>query len=167
MSSSDADGPMPPPSVGPARLSRQNTTTLWAHLIRKPASATFPPSGPSASASTSAPPIPTPPLAPVDKTGASLRILLLDTKSDMEKFSTRVDTLLQRVGEVADGMQGVKKSLEEQDDRMSEEIHLAGAYVPLLHWYLKTALFGPRYLKICAYMLKQRFSETIARCFTG
>jgi hypothetical protein len=69
--------PRPPPS-----------TALWAHLLRKEPLASPPNSE-----------IVPPPLAPFDKNGTSMRILLHDTQGNIEKFSARVDGLCSAVEE--------------------------------------------------------------------
>ncbi|KAH0836340.1 hypothetical protein J3R83DRAFT_7893 [Lanmaoa asiatica] len=51
---------------------------LWAHLLRKDATTTEPLSE-------------IPPIAPQDKTGTSMRMLIHDTQVNLEKFSTRLD----------------------------------------------------------------------------
>ncbi|KAG0705601.1 hypothetical protein DFH29DRAFT_799892 [Suillus ampliporus] len=60
---------------------------LWAYLLQKdhPASNDF-----------SATPM-VPPVAPVDRTNTSMRMIIHDMQATLEKFSTRVDTLLTNV----------------------------------------------------------------------
>jgi hypothetical protein len=62
------------------------STALWAHLLRKDMSV-LPPLGPQSAVTSHTP------VAPIDKNGTSMRILLLDASHNLEKFSTRVDQL--------------------------------------------------------------------------
>jgi hypothetical protein len=82
------------------------STALWAHLLRKDI--------PSFIQSSSS--IPTSlPIAPLDKVGTSMRLLLHDTQANLEKFSERVDTLVIGVGETKREMMTMQKMF--QDDR--------------------------------------------------
>ncbi|EIW58257.1 uncharacterized protein TRAVEDRAFT_47421 [Trametes versicolor FP-101664 SS1] len=66
------------------------STALWGHLLRKTGSSQVPP---SSLASTSTLGKHTPAVAPIDKAGASTRILLHDTQAHLEKFTDRVALL--------------------------------------------------------------------------
>ena len=85
-----------PPSSAGTTSSRSDTykdhglssssSVLWAHLLRK-----------DVLASSSRGDVPLPPLAPVDKSGTSTRILLLDTQTHLQKFGQNVEELTSRV----------------------------------------------------------------------
>jgi hypothetical protein len=60
------------------------SSALWAHLLRK--------DKPTVLHSPASIPI-----APVDKTGTSMRLLLHDTQSTLEKFSEKIDNLIKGV----------------------------------------------------------------------
>lgn len=65
-------------------ISSTASSTLWAHLLRKDKQ-----NEPILATSV--------PLAPVDKTGTSVRLLLHDTQATLEKFSQRIDKLVKGV----------------------------------------------------------------------
>ena len=64
------------------------SSTLWAHLLNKDATA----SGPGLNTGLAS--LGLAASAPTDKTGTSVRILLHDTQATIEKFAERVDRLL-------------------------------------------------------------------------
>ncbi|KAF8433245.1 hypothetical protein L210DRAFT_3486398 [Boletus edulis BED1] len=82
---------------------------LWAHLLRKDATTTDSPSQ-------------IPPIAPQDKTGTSMRMLIHDTQVNLEKFSTRLDGLLQRVDCCRDQVVNANKLLDVERDKVLTEI---------------------------------------------
>jgi hypothetical protein len=82
---------------------------LWAHLLRKDLVANESPSQ-------------IPPLAPLDKTGTSMRMLIHDTQANLEKFSVRLDGLLQRVEDCKAQVLNSNKLLDNERDRVLTEI---------------------------------------------
>ncbi|KAF8127370.1 hypothetical protein EV363DRAFT_1515071 [Boletus edulis] len=82
---------------------------LWAHLLRKDATTTDSPSQ-------------IPPIASQDKTGTSMRMLIHDTQVNLEKFSTRLDGLLQRVDCCRDQVVNANKLLDVERDKVLTEI---------------------------------------------
>ncbi|KAL0955125.1 hypothetical protein HGRIS_004038 [Hohenbuehelia grisea] len=89
---------------------------LWAHLLRNNAPA------PTRESSTDHLVGLNPPLAPFDKTGTSVRMLLHDTQANFEKFSARVDALAAGFHSAKDDVVLVKTLFEEQNDKLSVEI---------------------------------------------
>ncbi|KAH7913060.1 hypothetical protein BJ138DRAFT_1082365 [Hygrophoropsis aurantiaca] len=81
---------------------------LWAHLLRKE-----PPKSNSPSDT-----LTVPPLAPLDKTGTSVRMLVHDTRSNLEKFSARVDTLTNGVDTARKEIGDVQKLFESEHERV-------------------------------------------------
>ncbi|KAI9573750.1 hypothetical protein HD554DRAFT_2012501, partial [Boletus coccyginus] len=82
---------------------------LWAHLLRKDATTTDLPSQ-------------IPPIAPQDKAGTSMRMLIHDTQVNLEKFSTRLDGLLQRVDDCRAQVVNANKLLDVERDKVFTEI---------------------------------------------
>lgn len=82
---------------------------LWAHLLRK-------------DATTSDMPSQIPPTAPQDKTGTSMRMLIHDTQTNLEKFSARLDSLLQRVDDCRAQVVNANKLLDVERDKVLAEI---------------------------------------------
>ncbi|THH27789.1 hypothetical protein EUX98_g6389 [Antrodiella citrinella] len=74
--------------------SRSNITPLWTQLLQK--------NPPALTLGASVKPLP--PIAPIDKAGTSIRILLHDTQAQFEKFSERVVKL-------TDGVEGAKREV--------------------------------------------------------
>ncbi|KAH9857313.1 hypothetical protein C2E23DRAFT_807466 [Lenzites betulinus] len=71
------------------------STALWGHLLRKTGSQM----PPSSTTSTTTLGKSTPSIAPLDKAGASTRILLHDTQAHLERFTDRVTELTAGVGD--------------------------------------------------------------------
>lgn len=94
--------PRPSPSIA-----------LWSHLLRQD-------------------PLPTPPdsevippIAPLDKNGTSMRVLLHDTQGTLERFSTRVDALCSTV-------EGTQREISTANSLFQDErVSLAGEMVDL------------------------------------
>ena len=86
---------------------------LWAHLLRKDAATTDSPSQ-------------IPPIAPHDKTGTSMRMLIHDTQVNLEKFSTRLDGLLQRVDDCRAQVVNANQLLDVERDKVLTEIREIG-----------------------------------------
>lgn len=88
---------------------------LWAHLLRK---------------DTLAPPqntaIPLPPMAPVDKTGTSIRILLHDTQANFETFSARMDKMAEGVDKAKSEIVTVKTLFQVEHETLSNEVYDLG-----------------------------------------
>ncbi|KAI0704084.1 hypothetical protein C8Q76DRAFT_753602 [Earliella scabrosa] len=91
---------------------------LWGHLLRKDASQL-----PQSTASTSttlgkhAPAI-----APLDKAGASTRILLHDTQAHLERFTDRVTQLTEGLDDAKRELVGVQKLYQNEHEQLVERI---------------------------------------------
>lgn len=112
--------PDPGTKVGQPRDSqsavRTNTMPLWTQLLQRntPALGLAPGGGGNVKS--------LPPIAPVDKAGTSMRILLHDTQAQFEKFSERVVKL-------TDGVEGAKREVttmqklfEREHEHLMEEV---------------------------------------------
>ncbi|KAI0741728.1 hypothetical protein C8Q80DRAFT_1195826 [Daedaleopsis nitida] len=99
-------------------LSRHSTTSaLWGHLLRKsgsqlPSQAT---TGPP-----SAKPIPS--IAPIDKAGASTRILLHDTQARLENFTDRVAQLVTGLDDAKRELSGVQTLYQDEHEQLVERM---------------------------------------------
>ncbi|KAF9244649.1 hypothetical protein BU15DRAFT_21343, partial [Melanogaster broomeanus] len=82
---------------------------LWAHILRKDLATN------EASSQI-------PPLAPLDKTGTSMRMLIHDTQANLEKFSARLDSLLQRVDDCRAQVLNANELLDNERDKVLSEI---------------------------------------------
>lgn len=88
------------------------SSVLWAHLLRKDTLA--------------APPsleIPLPPIAPTDRTGTSLRILLHDTQAHIERFSERVEKLTKGVDEAKQELGLTKTLFQREHEELTNEMY--------------------------------------------
>lgn len=85
---------------------------LWAYLLQKdlPASSEF----------SVTPMIPA--MAPVDRTNTSMRMLIHDMQATLEKFSTRVDTLLINVKDAKTEVVNCNRISEGERERVLDEI---------------------------------------------
>ena len=90
---------------------------LWAHLQRKDTSS-LPSSG-----------LPVPPLAPIDKTSTSLRLLLHDTQSHFETFSDRVDQLTTSVENAKREIVQTKSLFEKEHEELGNEVYALGTFL--------------------------------------
>ena len=138
------------------------SSTLWAHLLNRDATA----SGSGLKAGLTSAGLAA--MAPADRTGTSVRILLHDTQATIEKFSERVDKL---VSEAEDSRQRLLARNEEVSGEMEQFVRRAvqeqGTSLLLL---LQIALEAPPppnpgpvghiHLKLCAY-IDQVFSSTL------
>lgn len=87
------------------------STALWAHLLRK--NTAIPSSQNSNITHT--------PIAPLDKSGTSMRILLHDTQANFEKFSNRVDKLTSSIDDAKNEIVLVQRLFEEDREKLSAE----------------------------------------------
>ncbi|TFK71377.1 hypothetical protein BDN72DRAFT_837812 [Pluteus cervinus] len=86
---------------------------LWQHLLSgSKDSGVMPPEFPRAN----------PPLAPIDKTSTSMRILLHDTQTNFEKFSGRVDTLILNVDETKRDIREANNQFQRGHDTLLGDI---------------------------------------------
>jgi len=92
------------------------STALWAHLLRKDTLGPPPNSG-----------IVLPPMTPLDKNAASMRILLHDTQANFEKFSARVDKLCHTVDESKQEISMVNKLFQREHETLTGEMVDLGA----------------------------------------
>ncbi|KAJ8473964.1 hypothetical protein ONZ45_g16108 [Pleurotus djamor] len=90
-----------------------SSTALWAHLLRKDT----PSSTPGASYDAHNPPI-----APLDRTGTSMRMLLHDTQANFETFSSRIDTVASTIEATKHEIVTVKSLFDEQSEKLSMEM---------------------------------------------
>ena len=96
-----------------------SSAVLWGHLLASSdVSKTASQSGRHETRSSA--PIST--IAPVDKTGTSLRILLHDTQANLEKFSERVGKLTGDIDESKREIGTVKTLLQQDHEKTVEEI---------------------------------------------
>ncbi|OCH91384.1 hypothetical protein OBBRIDRAFT_714994, partial [Obba rivulosa] len=87
--------------------------TLWGHILRRDNSRKLSERGP--------PSAPVPPIAPVDKVGTSMRILLHDTQANLEKFSDRVDRMLCGVEEAKREVTNIHRTFQGEHEKLLEE----------------------------------------------
>ncbi|KAH7926406.1 hypothetical protein BV22DRAFT_356938 [Leucogyrophana mollusca] len=88
------------------------SNALWAHILRKEVpQSNSPPDALSI-----------PPLAPLDKTGTSMRMLIHDTQANLEKFASRVDTLTTGVDAARKAVGDVHKLFESERERVLGEM---------------------------------------------
>ncbi|TBU30144.1 hypothetical protein BD311DRAFT_659796, partial [Dichomitus squalens] len=90
---------------------------LWGHLSRNGLSQA-PPSSSTASSGTAH----APPIAPLDKAGASTRILLHDTQAHLEKFIERVTQLASGVADAKRELVVVQKLYQEDHEQLIERM---------------------------------------------
>ena len=112
------------------------STALWAHLLRKDI--------PAISQNSSSTPTNLP-IAPLDKAGTSMRILLHDTQANLEKFSERVDKLASGVSETKTEMVTMQKLFQEDHEQLVGQIVDLGG----LHLYFGGPMISDMDLNIC------------------
>jgi hypothetical protein len=96
--------------------SRMGTSAvLWGHLLRKD--------------TLSAPKPAVGPIAPVDKAGTSMRMLLHDTQAHLEKFASNVERLTNKVGEARNDTVEAKNLLQSGYDKLTGEMIELSAYM--------------------------------------
>ncbi|PCH44062.1 hypothetical protein WOLCODRAFT_76746 [Wolfiporia cocos MD-104 SS10] len=92
------------------------SSVLWGHLLTKGSSASsIQRTSQGSSASSLAP------IAPMDKAGTSLRVLLHDTQATLEKFSSRVDALTGGVDQSRREIMTVQKLFQQDREKMVDE----------------------------------------------
>ncbi|KZT07381.1 uncharacterized protein LAESUDRAFT_651432 [Laetiporus sulphureus 93-53] len=97
---------------------RQNpASVLWGHLLSKDS---ITPALARNSASSYNPSIP--PIAPADKTGTSLRILLHDSQANLEKFSERVTQLTGGVESTRRQISTVHELFQRDREKLLEDV---------------------------------------------
>lgn len=69
-----------------------------------------------------------PPITPTDKTGTSIRILLHDTRANLEDFSTRVHKLTDTIDETKREITSVQKLFQVGHEQVIEEAVSLGVY---------------------------------------
>ncbi len=89
------------------------TSQLWGHLLQPKSDS----SRPNSDSTTMCPPI-----APTDKTATSIRILLHDTRANLEDFSTRVHKLTDTIDETKREISGVQKLFQVGHEQVIEEV---------------------------------------------
>ncbi|KAI0774768.1 hypothetical protein BD413DRAFT_491923 [Trametes elegans] len=101
--------------------SRSNASTaLWGHLLRKTGASSQAP--PSSATSTSTFGKHTPSIAPVDKAGASTRILLHDTQAHLENFTERVTRLTTGLDDAKRELIAVQKLYQDDHEQIMERV---------------------------------------------
>lgn len=88
---------------------------LWAHLLRKDTLAQPPYAE-----------VIRPPIAPVDKTGTSIRILLHDTQANLDNFSASVDAMSAGMTEAKREIVAVKAMFQAEHETLASEIYDSG-----------------------------------------
>ncbi|KAI0369180.1 hypothetical protein BV20DRAFT_416286 [Pilatotrama ljubarskyi] len=95
------------------------STALWGHLLRKTGSSQVPP---SSATSTSTFGKHAPAVAPIDKAGASTRILLHDTQAHLEKFTDRVTQLTTGLEDAKRELVTVQKLYQDEHEHVLDSI---------------------------------------------
>lgn len=96
---------------------RQPSTALWAHLLGKEKL----PSPPNSE-------IIPPPIAPLDKNGTSMRILLHDTQVHLERFSVRADKLHSSVEETKREITTVNLLFQREHETLRDDMVDLGGF---------------------------------------
>jgi hypothetical protein len=96
---------------------RQPSMALWAHLLGKDKQ----PAPPNSE-------IIPPPIAPVDKNGTSMRILLHDTQAHLERFSVRTDKLCSSVEETKREITTVHTLFQREHETLRNDIVDLGGF---------------------------------------
>lgn len=130
------------------------TSTLWAHLLNKDATA------PGSGSKTGLESLGLTASAPADKTGTSLRILLHDTQATIEKFSERVDKLL---SEAEDARQKLLARNEEANDEVERLVRRVIQEQGML--LLITSKGHPCYPSIIRLWVSEQNSFKLARIY--
>ncbi|KAI0630842.1 hypothetical protein C8Q77DRAFT_1135502 [Trametes polyzona] len=104
---------------GPQRDRPTASGVLWGHLLRKTGSTQVPSSSATSSATLGKH---TPPIAPLDKAGASTRILLHDTQAHLEKFMDRVVKLTSGVDETKRELLAVQKLYQDDHEHLMDRM---------------------------------------------
>ncbi|KIL65565.1 hypothetical protein M378DRAFT_36873, partial [Amanita muscaria Koide BX008] len=89
----------------------QPSSNLWTHAFGKSSSTLSSNTG-----------TPLPPLGPIDKNATSTRVLLHDTQANLEKFSARVDALLNGFSEAKSEVKLVKTLFERDRETLMNDI---------------------------------------------
>jgi hypothetical protein len=113
---------------GLSSTTMSTSSTLWAHLLRKDRTNE---------------PIPaiSVPIAPADKTGTSVRLLLHDTQATLEKFSQRIDKLVKGVDEVHSKAQEKEQEWADEVERSTKSIVAdAGQFILSLSQVIRARL---------------------------
>ena len=110
--------------VSPVPLQRSQarltaTNALWGHILRKTGSSQVPP---STATSTSTLGKHTSTIAPIDKAGASTRILLHDTQAHLERFTDRVSELVTDLDCAKRELVGVQKLYAEDHEQLMDRM---------------------------------------------
>ncbi|KAI0654063.1 hypothetical protein C8Q70DRAFT_1058780 [Cubamyces menziesii] len=110
--------------VSPVPLQRSQarptaTNALWGHILRKTGSSQVPP---STATSTSTLGKHTSTIAPIDKAGASTRILLHDTQAHLERFTDRVSELVTDLDCAKRELVGVQKLYVEDHEQLMDRM---------------------------------------------
>jgi hypothetical protein len=83
-----------------------------------------------------------PPIAPLDKTGTSMRLLLHDTQANLEKFSERVDKLTTGVQATKDEMDAIKNLWDVENEKAHGQISDLSECLALLQYSVETRTFS-------------------------
>ena len=95
------------------------TNALWGHILRKTGSSQVPP---STATSTSTFGKHSSAIAPIDKAGASTRILLHDTQAHLERFADRVSELVTDLDGAKRELLGVQKLYVEDHEQLVDKM---------------------------------------------
>jgi hypothetical protein len=99
--------------------SSSTPTVLWSFLRRRDAPPLQIPSTDTSLA----------PLAPIDRTGTSMRMVLLDTQANLEKFGDHVSKLVSVVEETKGKIDLTSRLWEVERERLGEEMVNLGTYI--------------------------------------
>lgn len=97
---------------------RQPSMTLWAHLFGKDKL----PAPPNSE-------IIPPPIAPLDKTGTSARMLLYDTQGTLEKFSVKTDKLFSSLEETKREITAVNVLFQRERETLRDDVVDLGEFL--------------------------------------
>lgn len=125
-----ATQPTPAPFKTP---SARKLAPLWTQLLQKN------PPALNLTLSSGGSDRPLPPIAPLDKAGTSMRILLHDTQVQFEKFSERVVRLTDDVDKTKREISTMQKLFEREHESLIEEVvDLGASYLAIISSYMRS-----------------------------
>lgn len=74
-----------------------------------------------------------PPIVPTDKAGTSVRILLHDTRANLEEFSTRVHKLTDSIDEAKREISTIQKLFQSDRETTIEKVVNVGKFGAYMH----------------------------------
>jgi hypothetical protein len=97
---------------------RQPSMALWSHILGKDKL----PAPPNSD-------VVPPPIAPMDKNGTSMRILLHDTQAHLERFSVRADKLFSSVEETKREITTVNTLFQREHEALRDDVVDLGKFL--------------------------------------